>query len=61
MRTWMGGAQVGLAIGILSMVGVFVGNMFAHNPMSLSWVDGPYTLVLFTLIGAIMGGWQKKG
>ena len=61
MRTWAGGAQVGGMIGLIGLLGVFVGNMYAHNPSSLSMVDGSYTLVLFTIIGAIMGGWQKRG
>ncbi len=61
MTTAAGGAQLGFAIGVMAMVGAFIGNMFAMRPMSLSWVDGGYVLVLFTLIGTIVGGWQKKG
>ena len=37
-----------------------IGNLFAMNPMSLTTVDGSYALVLFTVMGAILGGWQKK-
>ena len=59
-NTWMDGAKVGGAIGLLMAVGVYIGNVFAQNPMSLTMVDGSYSLVLFTLIGAILGGWQKK-
>jgi hypothetical protein len=59
-NTWMDGAKVGGAIGLMMAVGVYIGNLFAQNPMSLTMVDGSYSLVLFTLIGAIVGGWQKK-
>lgn len=59
-NTWMDGAKVGGVIGLTIAIGVFVGNMFANDPVSLSMVDGSYYLVLFTLIGAIVGGWQKK-
>ncbi|MBV6439236.1 MAG: hypothetical protein EPGJADBJ_00875 [Saprospiraceae bacterium] len=60
VSTWQSGATVGAAIGLLMVLGVFVGNMFAMNPMSLTLIDGSYSLVLFTLIGAIVGGWHKK-
>jgi len=59
-NTWMDGAKVGAAIGVLMAVGVYTGDLFAQNPMSLTMVDGSYSLVLFTIIGAILGGWQKK-
>ena len=60
VRTWMDGAVAGGAIGLLMAVGVYTGNLFANNPMSLTMVDGSYSLILFALIGAIIGGWQKK-
>ncbi len=59
-RTWLDGATVGGAIGLMMIVGVFINNMFAMTPSSLSMVDGSYSLVLFTVMGAIIGGWQKK-
>ena len=60
VSTWQTGATVGAVIGALMTLGVIVGNMFAMNPMSLSMVDGSYSFVSFTVIGAIVGGWQKK-
>ena len=59
-NTWMEGAKVGGAIGLITIIGVFVGNLFAQNPSSLSMVDGSYSLLTFTLFGVILGGWQKK-
>lgn len=59
-RSWMDGAMVGGAIGLITILGVVTGNLFAANPLSLSMVDGSYSFVVFTLVGAILGGWQKK-
>lgn len=60
VSTWQTGATVGAAIGLLMVMGILTGNMFAQNPMSLTLVDGTYSFLLFALIGAIVGGWQKK-
>jgi hypothetical protein len=60
ITTWMSGAGLGLVIGLTHLLNVYVGNRFSMSPTSLSMVDGSYSLVLFTVIGAIMGGWQKK-
>jgi uncharacterized membrane protein len=59
-RTWKDGAMVGGAIGLISLVAVFINNMFASTSTTLSMVDGSYILVLFTAMGAIIGGWQKR-
>ena len=60
ISTWQSGAMVGGGIGLLMAFGILTGNMFAQNPMSLTMVDGSYSLVLFALMGAIIGGWRKK-
>lgn len=60
VSTWMSGATTGAVIGLIGLLGVFTGNMFAGNPTSLSMVDGSYTFLMFTIFGAIIGGWQKK-
>jgi hypothetical protein len=51
---------VGLVVGLTHLFSVYVGNRFAMNPTSLSIVDGTYSLAAFTVMGAILGGWQKK-
>lgn len=58
--TWAKGATLGLILGLVMVVSVYVGNLFAMAPMSLSMVDGSYALVLFTVMGAIIGGWRKR-
>lgn len=54
------GATVGAAIGLIGAIGVFISDKFSMSPTSLSMVDGSYVLVLFTVMGAILGGWLKK-
>jgi hypothetical protein len=60
VSTWQGGATFGATIGLIMLLGVITGNLFAANPISLSMVDGSYSFVMFTLMGAIIGGWRKK-
>ena len=54
------GAILGALIGLMMFIGVFTGNLFAGNPTSLTLIDGTYSLVLFTVIGLILGAWRKK-
>ena len=54
------GIKVGAIIGAIMALGVYVGNLFAANPASLSFVDGSYSFVLYVVMGAILGGWQKR-
>lgn len=58
--TLQDGVMIGGAIGLMSLVGIHINNMFAMTPSALSMIDGSYALALFTVIGAILGGWQKK-
>jgi hypothetical protein len=58
--TLSSGATLGGVVGLIMGLGVLIANMFAMAPMSLSWVDGSYSLALFTVMGAILGAWQKK-
>lgn len=59
-KTLQSGAMIGGAIGLMSLVSNYVNNMFAAEPSTLSMIDGSYALVLFTVMGAILGAWQKK-
>ena len=54
------GATLGGVIGLFSLFGIYTGNRFAGNPTSLSMVNGFYTLLLFIIIGAIVGAWRSK-
>jgi Protein of unknown function (DUF1761) len=57
---WQDGMMIGLAIGVTHTLNVIAGNLFAANPASLSMVDGSYSLVLFTVMGAVIGAMQKR-
>ncbi len=58
-RNLQSGAMVGLAVGVTHLMNVIVSNLFAANPSTLSMVDGSYSLVLFTVMGGILGAMQK--
>lgn len=60
MTTWINGATIGLIVGLVPVIAQFLSNMFAMTPSSLSFIDGSYYLVLFTVIGAVVGGWRKR-
>jgi Protein of unknown function (DUF1761) len=57
---WQSGMMVGLAVGATHTMNVIVGNLFASNPSSLSMVDGSYSLVLFIVMGTVIGAMQKR-
>ena len=54
------GAILGAVIGTIHIFGIYTGNRFAGNPVSLSMVDGFYTFIMFTVMGAIIGMWRPK-
>ncbi len=54
------GVTIGFFIGIIMFLGIYVGNSYALNDISLSICDGLYALILWTIVGAIIGGWPKK-
>ena len=58
-KSWMDGAMTGGAVGLMAAIGTHVSNLFALNPSDLSMIDGSYSFVLFTVMGAIIGGWRK--
>ncbi len=57
--SFQAGAILGAVIGAIHFFGIYTGNRFAGNPVSLSMVDGSYTILLFVIMGAIIGGWRK--
>ncbi len=58
--TFQSGATVGAVVGIINFFRIYTGNRFAGNPTSLSMIDGSYTLLIFIVIGAVIGGWRSK-
>lgn len=60
MKTAVGGLTIGASIGLIMWLGIYTGNNFAFNPISLTLIDGSYTFVLWSLLGLIIGGMAKK-
>lgn len=58
--TLAGGFKMGFVLGLIMYIGVATNNMFAMTENSLTQIDGFYAVVLWTVIGIIIGAWQKK-
>jgi len=52
---WQDGLKTGLAIGLFPMIVIFMGNAFALRPTELSFIDGGYAFILFSLYGTVIG------
>ena len=53
------GATLGGVIGLIAAINIFLSNMFAFNPSSLTMIDGSYIIVVLAVMGLILGGWRK--
>jgi hypothetical protein len=60
VQGWVDGAKTGAAIGGLLFFSTFASYMFALKSPSFAAMDGGYMFILYTLYGALLGGWQKK-
>lgn len=58
-KSWVKGATLGFIIGVINWIGIYINNSFAMADGSLSLVDGSYSLVLWTVMAAIIGGLRK--
>jgi hypothetical protein len=55
------GVAGGLMISFFFLVTTALTNVvFENRPMSLFFINGSYSLVMFAIVGAILGGWKKK-
>jgi hypothetical protein len=57
---WMDGAKTGALLGLLPFVSTIASYLFSQKGLSLGVLDGGYMVVLYTLYGTLIGGWQKK-
>ncbi len=56
------GALTGALIGALIVGGnIFTNNAYELKPIGLSVLNAGFSAVSFAVMGAILGGWQKKG
>jgi len=58
--SFAGGAGLGALVGTVPLLTSYVGNRFSADPTILSMIDGSYYLVLFAVIGGIIGAWRRK-
>ncbi len=58
--TLKGGLTTGLTLGIILYIGIAVNNAFSVTPYESTQIDGLYAIVLWTIIGIIIGAWPKK-
>lgn len=58
--TLAGGLKMGLALGVIMYMGIAINNMFSMTSYTLTQIDGSYAVVLWAVIGTIVGAWQKK-
>jgi hypothetical protein len=54
----------GLSFGVLIaaafyFIPVMSGNMFAHAPYGLAWINGGFQMVGWGMSGLILGAWRK--
>lgn len=54
--TW--GATAGFLAGIWVFCFVFIHGLFEHKPFRLLFINGGYSVVALTLMGAIIGMWR---
>ncbi len=54
------GGLLGFIVGIFAAINILLTNLFAANSISLTAIDASYVLVLFTMMGLIIGAWRKN-
>jgi hypothetical protein len=60
IQSAMDGLKTGFLMGVPMMLFYsMMQNLFAMRPYPLSWIDGGYGIILFSVSGLILGGWRK--
>lgn len=60
--TWLTGVQKGLIVGTgLVATAYGVTYLFEQRPLRLFMINAGYNIVLFAIMGAIIGGWHSSG
>jgi hypothetical protein len=61
VKTAMEGMRTGFIVGFATIfVSAVTNYTFALRPMQLALIDSLYPVLSLTLMGAVIGGWQKK-
>ncbi len=62
ISTWETGLATGALIGALIVGGnIFTNNAYELKPLGLSVLNAGFSAISFAVMGAILGGWKKKG
>jgi hypothetical protein len=62
ISTWETGLATGALIGALIVGGnIFTNNAYELKPLGLSVLNAGFSAISFAGMGAILGGWKKKG
>lgn len=57
--SWLGGVRTGLIVGIGFIATAYgVTYLFEQRPMRLFMINAGYNVILFGIMGAIIGGWH---
>ncbi|XOV92625.1 MAG: DUF1761 domain-containing protein [Bacteroidota bacterium] len=60
VSTWIDGLKTGFIMGFpIAILGTMTMYMFSLQPYALTWIDGGQNLIIWTISGAILGGWTK--
>jgi hypothetical protein len=60
VKGWQDGLKTGATIGIFLFLATVASYLFSLKSINIALLDGAYMLILFTLYGTLIGGWQKK-
>ncbi|MBV6639243.1 MAG: DUF1761 domain-containing protein [Cyclobacteriaceae bacterium] len=61
VRTWTDGLKTGFIMGFpIAILGTMTMYLFSMQPYALTWIDGGQNLIIWTVSGALLGGWTKE-
>ena len=61
VKTWTDGLKTGFIMGFpIAILGTMTMYLFSMQPYALSWIDGGQNLIIWSVSGALLGGWTKE-
>ncbi len=60
VKSAIDGLKIGLIMGFpFALLNTMTTNLFSYRPYELSWIDGGVNLLIFAVVGLILGAWRK--
>lgn len=60
IKSGLDGLKSGLIMGFpFALMNTMTTNMFSFRPYELSWIDGGINLLIFAVVGLLLGAWRK--